>query len=400
MDVLKGAGRLLGQALKATFTAVFGKYLLIAAAIGGIIALVAMALVVPSISADQKRIQAGGEVCVPTGNTGIPPAAPGAFLQQQIANAKTIDGEAAKLGLSGKASRVAIITAYGESTLINIDHGDLAGPDSRGLFQQRPSQGWGTDEQVMDPAYAATSFLIGPKHDRSGGLVSIAGWESMEPTLAINKVQRNHDPNHYSAFYAAADDIIKRAGIDVGRAGSTGAADGPGSTDDAPSGSSCGGQPGKIGEPSDDYPFKSITPGPGIYVADPMGYFYGECTSFVAWRINRDAGSNGAPFKFSSAAGNFSNGNASDWKAAWESRGWKVSNVPVPGAVAWWGSFGGTGIGSAGHVAYVSEVTAEGKVIIEEYNNTYYAPPGHKYAKRPLPEDPANVGAFLYPPGK
>ncbi|MBW8764527.1 MAG: M23 family metallopeptidase [Microbacterium sp.] len=151
---------------------------------------------------------------------------------EQVQNAQLIDKAAAALGLSGKASRIAIITALGESSLINIAHDDDAtNPDGStadggGLFQQQPSQGWGTWEQIMDPTYAATSFLIGAKHDRSGGLVSVAGWETMEPTLAIHKVQINSDPNHYARFYAEADEIISRAGIDVNRTGE-GAGTGP-----------------------------------------------------------------------------------------------------------------------------------------------------------------------------
>lgn len=160
-----------------------------------------------------------------TGQQSVIPVADGEGADEQVKNAQLIDKAAASLGLSGQASRIAIITAMGESSLINIDYDDNArNPDGSianggGLFQQQPSQGWGTWEQVMDPTYAATSFLTGPGHDRKRGLVSIAGWETMEPTLAIHKVQINSDPNHYARFYAEADAIIARAGIDVNRAG-------------------------------------------------------------------------------------------------------------------------------------------------------------------------------------
>ena len=69
----------------------------------------------------------------------------------QAANASLITAVAVQRGLPPRAASIALATAMQESKLRNIDHGDQAGPDSRGLFQQRPSQGWGTEEQVMDP---------------------------------------------------------------------------------------------------------------------------------------------------------------------------------------------------------------------------------------------------------
>jgi hypothetical protein len=77
-----------------------------------------------------------------------------------------------------------------ESKLRNIDHGDLAGPDSRGLFQQRPSQGWGTQEQIMDPYFAANAFY--------DALVKIPGYESLEITDAAQRVQRSAFPTAYA----------------------------------------------------------------------------------------------------------------------------------------------------------------------------------------------------------
>ena len=77
-----------------------------------------------------------------------------------------------------------------ESKLRNIGHGDQAGPDSRGLFQQRPSQGWGTEAQVMDPYYAANAFY--------DALVKIPGYESLEITDAAQRVQRSAYPEAYA----------------------------------------------------------------------------------------------------------------------------------------------------------------------------------------------------------
>jgi hypothetical protein len=77
-----------------------------------------------------------------------------------------------------------------ESKLRNIGHGDQAGPDSRGLFQQRPSQGWGTEAQVMDPYHAANAFY--------DALVKIPGYESLDITDAAQQVQRSAYPLAYA----------------------------------------------------------------------------------------------------------------------------------------------------------------------------------------------------------
>jgi murein DD-endopeptidase MepM/ murein hydrolase activator NlpD len=189
-----------------------------------VVALVLVTVIVAiMIVASGSGTSAQAATACPPANT--VPAAPTDVLTEQLANAKIIDDIAAGLGLSGVASRVAIIAAIGESSLINLDTGDNAiNPDgsvadSAGLFQQQPKTGWGTAEQVRDPAYATTSFLIGKAHDNTGGLVSIAGWATMEPTQAIHAVQINADPNHYAKYYAQADEIIAQAGIDVTRPG-------------------------------------------------------------------------------------------------------------------------------------------------------------------------------------
>lgn len=190
--------------------------------LAGVFVVIVIALVGPSYTAAMPTSNNNnlcGVGAIPGNLSG------GASDDEQIENARLIDAAAASLGLSGQASRVAIIAAYGESTLFNIDYGDGAiNPDgsvadSLGLFQQQPSQGWGTVEQVTDPTYAATSFFLGSGHDGRGGLVAVGGWQLMEPTQAIHLVQVNADPNHYARFYSAADQIIAEAGVDVDRDG-------------------------------------------------------------------------------------------------------------------------------------------------------------------------------------
>ena len=90
------------------------------------------------------------------------------------------------------------MTAAQESTLRNLDYGDR---DSLGLFQQRPSMGWGTPAQVRDPAYAAAAFYGGPASPtRNRGLLGVAGWESMPLTVAAQAVQRSAFPNAYARW--------------------------------------------------------------------------------------------------------------------------------------------------------------------------------------------------------
>lgn len=131
------------------------------------------------------------------------------FDGEQLANAATIANAASAMGLPGRAQLVGIMTAIGESSLNNIAYGDdingVTNPDgsptcSLGLFQQQWCLGWGTREQVLDPTYAATAFF-----ER---LQQVDGWEELEPTLAINRVQGNADPYHYERFEAAATQIL------------------------------------------------------------------------------------------------------------------------------------------------------------------------------------------------
>jgi cell wall-associated NlpC family hydrolase len=118
----------------------------------------------------------------------------------QAANADTV--VAAAMSAAGEDLRVAhiaVMVAVTESDLRNLDHGDR---DSLGLFQQRPSQGWGTPAQIMDPTYAATAFVT--------HLLAVGGWRSMPPWLAAQQVQRSAyaDGSNYRANWAAAGSIL------------------------------------------------------------------------------------------------------------------------------------------------------------------------------------------------
>lgn len=90
-------------------------------------------------------------------------------------------------GLPPRATTIAIATAFQESRIHNINYGDR---DSVGLFQQRPSQGWGTVEEIMDPVYATHAFY--------DGLVEVNDYESLEITVAAQAVQRSAFPDAYA----------------------------------------------------------------------------------------------------------------------------------------------------------------------------------------------------------
>ncbi|MEV6726358.1 NlpC/P60 family protein [Streptomyces xanthochromogenes] len=109
--------------------------------------------------------------------------------KEQIANAKVIVATGSQLGVSARGQVVALATALAESDLHNLDHGDR---DSLGLFQQRPSQGWGSRQQILDPVYASTKFY--------NALKSVQGWEQMPVTVAAQTVQKSAYPDAYAPF--------------------------------------------------------------------------------------------------------------------------------------------------------------------------------------------------------
>jgi hypothetical protein len=109
------------------------------------------------------------------------------FTPEQAANAATISAVGTSRGLPEQAVTIALATALQESGLHNIRHGDR---DSLGLFQQRPSQGWGTKRQIMDPVYAAGAF-----YDR---LVEVPGYTRLPLTVAAQRVQRSGFPRAYA----------------------------------------------------------------------------------------------------------------------------------------------------------------------------------------------------------
>ncbi|MFE4626228.1 heavy metal transporter [Streptomyces mirabilis] len=109
------------------------------------------------------------------------------FTPEQAVNAATISAVGTTRGLPERAVAIALATALQESGLRNIQHGDR---DSLGLFQQRPSQGWGTTKQIMDPTYAAGIFY---EH-----LTKVPGYARLPLTVAAQRVQRSGYPQAYA----------------------------------------------------------------------------------------------------------------------------------------------------------------------------------------------------------
>jgi hypothetical protein len=117
----------------------------------------------------------------------------------QAANAATIAGVAAREGLGDHAVTIALATAFQESKLHNVPYGDR---DSVGLFQQRPSQGWGAPAQLLDPHYSAAAFY---RH-----LAKVPGWRTMPVADAAQAVQRSAAGSAYADWEPAAR-LIARA---------------------------------------------------------------------------------------------------------------------------------------------------------------------------------------------
>ncbi|MFG3303521.1 hypothetical protein [Micromonospora chersina] len=120
---------------------------------------------------------------------------------EQTANAKAIIAATKKAGLPERAAVVSIATSLQESKLENLGHlGDKNDHDSLGLFQQRPSSGWGTPEQITDPEYSTLAFLK--------GLKQVDGWQDMPLTEAAQTVQVSAYPDAYAQWEQQAADIV------------------------------------------------------------------------------------------------------------------------------------------------------------------------------------------------
>lgn len=138
------------------------------------------------------------------GKTLVLPSSGPSLSAEQRGNAATIVSVGRSLGVSDHGIVIALAAAMQESSLRNLSHGDR---DSVGLFQQRPSQGWGSAAALQDPATAAKLFFTGnPGHTR--GLLDIAGWSSMNVTTAAQAVQVSAYPKAYAQWEKTAQSLL------------------------------------------------------------------------------------------------------------------------------------------------------------------------------------------------
>ena len=149
---------------------------------GGVAGLLAVAALVTLIDTLRQRPASVG-CTVTVGTTTF------SFGLDQAENATTIAAIGRELRMPDHAVTVAMAAALQESNLHNLSYGDR---DSVGLFQQRPSQGWGTTNQLMTPSYAATAFYDALQH--------VPNWRDLPVTVAAQRVQRSAAPDAYAKW--------------------------------------------------------------------------------------------------------------------------------------------------------------------------------------------------------
>ncbi|MFF3538537.1 C40 family peptidase [Streptomyces sp. NPDC002466] len=177
-----------------------------------------------AVSAQVKVILGGGKGKVSVPGLGNP--------AEQVPNAKTIQATGVAMNIPARGQIVALATTLQESGLRNLTYGDR---DSLGLFQQRPSQGWGTANEILDPVYSSTKFYE--------GLKKVSGWQSLSVTQAAQAVQRSGFPEAYAKWEPLATALQKAIEPLLSKAGGASPSPSPsgsGSTD-APVPSTAGG---------------------------------------------------------------------------------------------------------------------------------------------------------------
>jgi murein DD-endopeptidase MepM/ murein hydrolase activator NlpD len=174
-------------------------------------AAVAVTLVMCGIGAVAVVALTGEEGCAAAPAS----AASSRWSDEQVANATTIVAVGARMRVPPYGWVVAVATTMQESGLRNLGNlGAGNDHDSLGLFQQRPSQGWGTPAQVMDPAYAATRFYE--------KLLRVAGWQQLPLTDAAQRVQVSAYPQAYAKHEADARALVNTIAARLGLAGDCG----------------------------------------------------------------------------------------------------------------------------------------------------------------------------------
>ncbi|MEU6078357.1 hypothetical protein [Micromonospora sp. NPDC047074] len=164
-------------------------------------------------AAEESALTTGGKVTRPSADKPnreelIPHGVQGAqsrvpLDQAQRANAKAIIEEAKETGVGERGAVIGIATSLQESKLYNLGHlGMYNDHDSQGLFQQRPSSGWGSPDQITDPEYASRAFFE--------ALKNVGGWQDLPLTTAAQTVQVSAYPFAYAQWEEQAADIVSQ----------------------------------------------------------------------------------------------------------------------------------------------------------------------------------------------
>ncbi len=156
----------------------------------------------PSITASAPTCPSVPPVTI--GTISVPAGPIAGYCQDKLVNAAQIMTAARSLGIGSHTQSIGVMTAIGESGLRVLAYGDAAGPDSRGLFQQRDNGAWGTLADRMDPYVSAGNFFK--------RLVSIPGWKALAPGDAAHAVQVNADRNFYDRYWSPAQSIVSALG--------------------------------------------------------------------------------------------------------------------------------------------------------------------------------------------
>lgn len=165
------------------------------ALVGGVIAVV----ITMNASTTVALSTPSNGACRPLPQFAVDPALN--LTEEQLGNAALIIHVGRELSISPYGLQIAVATAMQESRLRNLTSGDR---DSLGLFQQRPSMGWGTREQILDPRYSSTMFYT--------RLQQVPGWQDMQLWEAAQAVQRSGFPYAYQQWAQLAAELVQRFG--------------------------------------------------------------------------------------------------------------------------------------------------------------------------------------------
>jgi hypothetical protein len=164
------------------------------------VGLIAWLVLRPVAAVHEKAV--GGITCpaapdVAVGNFEVPAGPIAGYCQPELINAVQVIRAARSMGLKTRPQEIGLMTAIGESGLRNLNFGDTAGPDSRGMFQQRSNYGSLADR--LDPYVASRAFFA--------RMLGVPGWSTRPPTEVAHAVQENADPNYYTQFWTRAETL-------------------------------------------------------------------------------------------------------------------------------------------------------------------------------------------------